>query len=380
MHHWHCAHRGALATLIVLTCSHCGGGGDEDSGPVVPPAATTVQTTLKTQMTRFTPYMAGAESSLLSMLNPDAGQTPGITLLPDTSPGAAPNTFLLSGTYDGNGDGTNETTVGGRVTYAGDPSSLQWSPATGRVDIEVNIPIGGHVYEASLDFRITRAEVQLSGTGSFTNPVTGETTSITLPSGSPIVIKSVTAQNAAVGNACGYNIAGTVPVRITGPTGTLQSNWVFTSSSTSVAVRQAVFTDPAGRQTTLADSSTSLACGESGSIRDWEAVYDQHWVCLPYEYGNARITITATGTSTLTIDDEDPPGSGDIKTYTATTIGASTHAVHGFFDGGPVGNRYREHFTWTLDKSGNFSQWSSYVYTEGPQSGAGGICASRARR
>lgn len=382
MNRWRSVRLGALAAVVVLACSHCGGGGGgkHGSGQIVPPEATMAQTTLKSQMTRFTPYLAGAEASLLLMLNPGAGQTPGITVQPDNSPGAAPNSYLLSGTYDGDGDGANETTVSGRVTFAGDPAGLQWSPATGHVDIAVSLPVGDHVSEAALDFRITLTEVQLSGSGSLTNPVTGVKTSITLPGTSPLVIKAVTAQNGAVGNACGYNVVGTVPVQISGPTGTLRSNWVFTAGSTSVAMQQVAFTDPAGRQTRMTDSSTTLACGDTGSLRDWEAVYDEHWVCLPLEYGDARITITATGASTLTIDDEDPPGSGDINTYTASPVGTSMHAVHGYFDGGPTGNRYREHFTWSLGKDGSFSQWSSYVYTEGSQSGSGGVCASRATR
>ncbi|HQR25317.1 MAG TPA: hypothetical protein PK163_11060 [Steroidobacteraceae bacterium] len=331
-------------------------------------------------MTKFTPYMAGAQSSLLLVLNPDAGQTPGITLALDTSPGAPPNTYTFDGVYDGNDDGTSETSLTGWVTYAGDPTSLQWSPATGHVDIDVNIPIGGHVYHAALDYQVTMTGVRLSGSGSFTNPVTSETTSISLPAGSPLVIKAVTVDSGLVANACGYNIDGTVPVQFSGPTGTLNSNWVFSPGSASVAVRQASFKDPAGKITTMADASTTLTCGDSGSTHDWEATYDQPWVCIPSEYGAARLTLTATDASTLTIDDEDPPGSGDISTYPATIIGSSVYAVHGFFDGGPAGNHYREHFTWTLNKDGTFSQWSTYVYTEGPNAGSGGICAARARR
>jgi hypothetical protein len=194
------------------------------------------------------------------------------------------------------------------------------------------------------------------------------------------VIRAVTTENGLVANACGYNIDGTVPVQFTGPSGTLNTTWKFSPGSSSVAVQQSSFTDPAGKVTTMADTSATLTCGDSGSTHDWEATFDQHWACLPLEYGQAQITITATDSSTLTIDDEDPPGSGDINTYTATTIGPSLHAAHGYFDGGPVGNHYREHFTWTLDASGNFSDWSTYKYTEGPNMGSGGICAARAKR
>jgi hypothetical protein len=382
MHRSLSVRRAIATTFIAVAGTSCGGGGGGGghSPKVVPPEATMAQSAVKSQMTKFTPYMAGAQGSLLLVLNPDAGQTPGITLALDTSPGAAPNTYKFDGVYDGNNDGTSETTLTGWTTYAGVPTSLQWSPATGHVDIDVNIPIGGHVYHAALDYQVTMTEVRLSGTGSFTNPVTSETTSIDVPAASALVIKAVTMDNGLVANACGYNIAGTVPVQFSGPTGTLDSNWVFSPGSASVAVRQASFTDPAGKVTTMADGNVALVCGDSGSTHDWEATYDQPWVCIPLEYGEARLTLTATDSSTVTIDDEDPPGSGDISTYTATTIGSNTHAVTGFFDGGPVGNRYREHFTWTLDKEGNFSQWSTYAYTEGPNAGSGGICAARARR
>lgn len=374
--------RPAIAvTFLAVACTGCSGGGGGGQSPViVPPEATMAQSAVKAQMTKFTPYMAGAQSSLLLVLNPAAGQTPGITLTLDTSPGATPNTYAFDGAYDGNGDGTAETSLTGWTTYAGDPTSLQWSPATGHVDIDVNIPVGGHVYHAALDYQVTMTEVRLSGTGLFTNPVTSETTSINLPVGSPLVIKAVTVDNGLVANACGYNLDGTVPVQFNGPTGTLNSSWMFSPGSASVAVQQASFTDPAGKVTTMADGSVSLACGDSGSTRDWEATYREHWACIPSEHGESQLTITATDASALTIDDEDPPGSGDISTYTAAIIGSSAHTVKGFFDGGPAGNRYREHFTWTLDKNGNFSQWSTYVYTEGPNAGSGGICAARVSR
>jgi hypothetical protein len=56
-------------------------------------------------------------------------------------------------------------------------------------------------------------------------------------------------------------------------------------------------------------------------------------------------------------------------------------AIRGFFVAGPMGNRYREDFNWTLAPDNNgFTQTSRYVYIEGPSTGRGGICAARATR
>lgn len=378
---WRRIRAGAFACLIMLTCAACGGGGDDEgSEDAVPPEAAMAQATLASRMGKFTPYMAGAQASLLLLLNADAGQTPDIVLQPDPSPGAPPHAYVFQGRYDGNADGAPETSLAGAIRYAGDPASLQWSPATGHAEVDVDIPIGGHIYEAALDYRVTLTEVRLSGTGSFRNPVTGETVSVAVDPANPLVIKSVTPQSGGVANACGYEIVGTLPVQLSSSDGKLNSNWVFSSGSASVATRQTVYTDPSGRAVELADASTTLTCGGGAALTDWEATYDQHWVCIPFEHGNARLTISATSADTLTIDDEDPPGSGDFNTYRAAKVGGSAHAVQGFFDGGPVGNRYREHFTWTRDKDGNFAQWSTYIYTEGPNLGSGGVCAARARR
>jgi len=381
MHRSHRILHGAIPALILAASSSCGGGGGGDgSSHIIPPEATLAEGNLKAQMIKLAPHVANAQASLMFIVNPDAGLTPGITYQPDNSPGAAPNTYTFDGIYDGNGDGVSETSLTGKITYAGDPTSLQWGPATGQVDIDIDIPVVGHVYHATIDYRVTATEVRISGSGSFTNPVTGETTSVDIPSGSPVVIRSVTAQNNAVGNACGYNLDGTLAMQLSGPTGTLKSDWLFSPNTTSVAVQRVAFTDPSGKETRMADSTTALACGGSGSINDWTAVYDQHWACLPIEHGNAKLTLAATGASVIAIDDEDPPGSGESKSYTASTIGSSMHAVQGYFDGGPVGDRYREHFTWTLGQNGDFSQWSGYTYTEGANSGKGGICAARATR
>jgi hypothetical protein len=367
-----------MACLLV----GCGGGGGsgKHSPHVIPPEATAADAKVKQQMSRFMPLMGNAQTGFIFILNPAAALTSGITFVPDTQPGAPANSYTFDGIYDGNDDGISETTLSGKVAYAGDPSSVHWSPLTGQTTIDAQIPVVGHVYHATLAFTATETEVRISGSGTFTNPLTGETTTIQIPAGAPVVMKAVSAASAVVANACGYNVDGSVPIQLSGSTGTLNAIWLFSPNTASVAVQRVSFRDPAGQSTAMPDSTVSLTCGSGGAIDDWKAVYDQHWACLPNEHGRARLTLAATDAKTLSITDEDPPGSGDINTYAATIIDASPHAAKGFFDGGPVGNRYHETFTWTLGKDGGFSQWSRYVYTEGPNNGSGGICFALAKR
>jgi hypothetical protein len=375
-----------VACLLVVCSGSDGSGPGSGSGSVpgaalvIPPEATAADAHLKTQMPRLMPLMADAQSAFMYILNPGAALTPGMTLLPDTQPGAPAFSYVFDGIHDGNGDGVSETSLSGKVTYASDPSSLRWSPATGQATMAVQIPVVGHVYGSTLAFTATETEVRLSGSGTFTNPMTGDATTIEIPAGTPVVMKAVSAASNLVANACGYNVTGSVPVKLVGATGTLNSTWVFSPNTASVVVQQGSFRDLAGASTPMPDSTVALACGGAGTIDAWNGVYDQHWACLPNEHGHARLILTAAGATNLSINDEDPPGSGDTATYAATTVSANPHAVQGFFDAGPVGNRYREYFTWTLDKAGNFSQWSRYVYTEGPNNGSGGICFAIAKR
>jgi hypothetical protein len=176
-------------------------------------------------------------------------------------------------------------------------------------------------------------------------------------------------------NACGYSIGGAAQVELAGAPGTLSAVWQFLSSSTSVGIQNASFTDASGKSTALPDSSADLRCGSSATITDWAATFDIEWACLPRESGQFRTTITAVPPDTLSILDE-----GDTTPYAATLIGGGAHAVRGFFNGGPAGTRYREDFNWTLRKDRGFSQSSVYRYFEGPRSGSGGICAATAKR
>jgi hypothetical protein len=331
-------------------------------------------------MSRFVLQLASAQSSLMFMMNPDAGISPDVTFVPDLRPGTPANTYTFDGTYDGNGDGLSETTISGKLTYAGDPASLAWSPLSGQATMNVDLPVVGHIYDATLAFTATATEVRLSGSGTFSNPVTGETTTIDIPAGNPVIVKSVSGISGVVANACGYSLDGSIPIQLSDSTGTLNSTWLFSPNTASVAVQRATFRDSAGQSTTMPDSSVTLSCHASNSIDDWAAVYDQVWVCLPLEYGRAQLTLSVSGANTISITDEDPPGSGDTNVYTATIVGASPSVVQGFFDAGPVGDRYREYFTWTLKENGGFSQVSHYAYTEGPNKDSGGACAATAKR
>lgn len=370
-----------IAACLTTACGGGGGGGGGAGNPVViPQEATAADSRLKTLMGRFVPHLANAQGSFVFVLNPDAAATPGMTYGLDPQPGAPPNRYVFDGIYDGNDDAISETALTGTVTFAGDPASLDWGPASGTTDTDVNIPVLGHVYQSAIAFTATAAgEVQLSGSGTFSDPVTGETTTITIPAGSPVVVQAISGTSGIAANACGFSVDGVIPVEMTGPTGTISANWRFSPNSTAVAVQGTSFRDLAGQSTAMPDSSVTLTCGSGGSIDDWAAVYEQGWACLPIEHGRAQLTLTVMNANTVSIDDEDPPGSGDTSTYTATIVGSSPHVLQGYFDSGPVGNRYREYFTWTLGNDGVFSQSSTYAYTEGPNLGRGGMCVGRAR-
>ena len=369
--------------LYLMTCllAACGGGGDGDGSKepiVIPPEATAAQAALKEDVAKVAPLVANVPGTLLMIMNPGAGLTPGVTFVQDPQP---PNTFAFDGVLDGNGDGIDETTLSGKVTYAGDPSSFdpEWSPMTGNATIGVDIPFVGDV-QATLAFTANQTETRISGSVTFANSVTGETITVDMPANDPLIVKTVPGASGDAANVCGLGLDGRVGIEIAGPTGTLDSSWLFSPNTASVAVQQVSFRNPAGTTTPMPDSTVALTCGQGGTIGEWEAAYDQRWVCLPFEFGQARLTITVSGAQQLSIIDEDPPGSGDTRSYTASVVGNSPHAVQGFFDGGPVGFQYREHFTWTLREDGGFVQSSYYTYTEGPNEDAGGICASLATR
>ncbi len=368
----------ASAALLMLA-SGCRGGGGSEAPAGVPPAATTMDSRLKAGMVRVLPMVAGIESSLVFLLSPGTPVAPHVTALPDTTPGALPHSVTFSGSYDGNGDGFEESTLSGRATFDDDPD-LSWSGLRGQATVDVGIPIVGHLYHADVVFTVATTERRLSGSGTFTDPLSGTRTTMTVDAATPLAVKPATGAAGAVANACGHSLDGQVRLGVEGSTGALRSTWNFSSSSPVASISGASFTDPSGQTTSLPDSSVELRCGGSGSVNDWVATFDQDYACLPRESGRSTITITAAGSTSITVGDEDPPGSGDVKTYPATMVSSSPHAMRGFFEGGPVGYRYREDFTWTLGKGGGFTQVSTYTYFEGPNTGRSGICVASARR
>jgi hypothetical protein len=326
-------------------------------------------------MDSFMPRVARFEGNLVFILHPGTALAQGIVLTPDPTPGVPPNTFTFAGPYDGNEDGFNETTLSGRVTFNGDPDNfaVDWPGFSGQATVDVNIPVLGHVYHANVNFTMAGSSHQLSGTGTFFNPLTGNTTSMT-GAGTPLVIRPATGAAGSVSNACGYSLDGEMAFEVTGPSGTLRATWTFSGNSAQVTVSGRTFTDTSGVVTPLPDTTVESHCGEGGTINDWAGTYDLRWACLPRESGSDTITITVTGPDTVTIDDE-----GEI--YTARTIGGNPHALRGFFIDGPPGSQYREDFNWTMRKSlSGFSQTSQWVFIEGARIGSGGVCVASAPR
>ena len=339
-----------------------------------------MQSDLKSGMTRFAPLLGNTEASLLFMLNPGTPMAQGVTLTPDLGPGQPPNSFTVAGTYDGNGDGIDETTISGNVIFAEDPATT-WSNLNAQLAIDIAIPILGHVYHGDMTLAISGDERRISGSGTFSSPISATTTTMTVAGATPLVVKPATGAAGSASNACGYSLDGQVQLDVSGASGTLSSVWNFSAGNASAVVNNATFTDGLGQSLALPDTSVDLRCGESGSVNDWVGTFDQSWACMPRESGQSRTTITVVNANTITIADEDPPGSGDVINYQATVIGENPHALRGFFIAGPAGTRYREDFNWTLGKNaGSYSQFSRYAFIEGPMIGQGGICVASARR
>jgi YD repeat-containing protein len=331
-------------------------------------------------MARSVARLASLEAGVVIVMNPGSPLAPGMTVAPDPS-ASAPNSFTFSGTYDGNGNGQAETTLDGRVTYVNDPTdfSLGFNGATGTVGVGIDI-LGGlmHVYRGNMAYTMGMAEHRFSGGGTFTNPMTGTTTTMTVNPAQPVSIKVADGTANARSNACAHSMNGQAQFSVAGPTGALASLWRFAYDSTTVAVTGASFTNTAGQTTVLPDSQVDLGCSPGGSINDWAGRFRIQWSCLPRETGEFNTTITVKNSTTLTmIDDGDTPA----EAYEASLIGASPRTIRGFFIDGPMGNRFREDFNWTLSFDGNgFSQTSRYVYFEGLLTGRGGICSARATR
>ena len=358
----------------VLVRQFVGCSSDSEPNPV-PANATALASYTKTGVKLVVPRMATFESMLPFLINPGSPGSGGQTF----NPTGAPNTYTFSVPLDGDGNGITETTVAGTAAFNGDPAGADVGFG-GHLDFTMNTAGGIGNFTGEMDFDVTATGREVSGGGTFVEGVTGNMTTLTVPAASPLVLKSATGGTNSVANVCGYSAQGDAGFEVAGPQGTLVSTWLFRSNKATVTVTGATYTDGSGNSTDLPDTEVTIPCGATGSLSDWAGVFVQVWACLPPEFGDAQLTLSVAG-STVNISDEDPVGSGDISTYSATPVAGNPHELRGYFIAGPAGNTYREDFSWKLTPNGaTFSQISYYRYLEGPNVGTGGMCGGRATR
>ena len=354
-------------------------GSDGTGSTPIPPDAATTNSYVKSGVAFIVPRLPVLDGLLPFLLNPGSPGAAGIQFGPDPTPGAPPNSYVFAIPFDGNGDGVKETTVTGRGAFSDIPSNAGVGFG-GHIDADMQTATGVGDFSGSLDFTFTAAGAALSGSGTFTDAVTGNSTTLTISSGAPLVIKPATGTGSSMANACAYSLNGPVKLDASGPKGSLSSLWTFASNQKAVSVTNATHTANGGTVTNLPNASVVIPCG-GGSVSDWVGVFRQHWACLPPEFGQADLTFTVAAASTVSISDDDPPGSGDINVYQATAVDGNAHMIRGFFIGGTAGSTYREDFTWTLAPSGTSVALSSrYVYQQGPSTGSGGLCGGIATR
>ncbi|MDH4130839.1 MAG: hypothetical protein OEV95_03430 [Gemmatimonadota bacterium] len=338
-----------------------------------------MNTYLKTGVRLLITRVDGVEATLPFLLNPASPGAAGMVFQPDLSPGAPPNAYNFDIPVDGDGDGVSEAAISGDGVFNGDPANAGLGFG-GHLDVTLTTTGGLGNFSASLDFTSTAAGRELSGTGSFTDAATGNTTTLTLAPAAPLLVRHAAGSAGSVPNACAYSLEGDMDLVVSGPLGTLAETWGFLSSRKTVRVTKSKYTAPDAKSTDMPDASVDIPCG-SVRLQDWNGAFLQHWACLPPEFGQATLTLDVGGGSTINISDEDPPLSGDINTYQATVVSGNANYVRGFFIAGPTGSTYREDFIWTLAPSKNqFSQFSYYTYLEGPSVGSGGLCGGTATR
>ncbi len=312
-------------------------------------------------------------------LNPAAPGAGGIQFTPDPAPGAAPHSYIFSMDLDGDGDGTDETTFSGNATFTDDPNNA--APGFGgHVVLTMQTAGGLGTLTGAMDFTLGTTGGEVSGTGTLTEGITGNVTTLTVPAGTPLHIEMARGTSGSVANACGSSLDGDLQLDVAGPSGSLASSWGFQNTSATARVTNASFTDNSATTTQIPDANVSVPCGQQSAVSDWNGTFDQNWTCIPAEYGSATLTLVLSGT-TISISDEDPPGSGNPATYQASMIPGNPHVMRGFFIGGPPGNTYREDFTWLLAPDGDsFTDVSRYIYNAGPSTGTGGYCGGVATR
>ncbi len=367
-----------LGPAVVCALVACGSSGS-DSGSL-PSDAEEMRSYLKEGVTLIVPRLGGAGAVLIFALNPLSPAAGGLQFDPDPAPGAPPNSYIFSGAFDGDGDGSSETSFSGSATFNGDPA-LAGPGFGGHVVLTMDSDDGLGTLTGDMDFVLNAGGGEVSGTGTFTEVVTGNSTTVTVDQAAPLEIKLATGAANSVANACASSLDGDVQLDVNGPTGAMSSTWGFSNTRKTVAVTGASFTDNSDQTTDIPDANVTIPCGQSAHLSDWTGAFLQDWACIPAEYGSATLTLATAGSSTIGITDEDPPNSGDLSSYSASMLSGNPHVVRGFFISGPTGNTYREDFNWILAADGNsFSQVSMYTYLEGPNQGSGGICGGLATR
>jgi hypothetical protein len=364
--------RKLLLSVLFLPIAGCGSDGEPNP---VPAGAATLASYTSAGVKLVVPRMANFEAVLPFLLNPASPGAGGVSL----NPSGAPNTYTFNVPLDGDGNGSTETTVAGTGVFNGAPGTADVGFG-GHLDFTMATAGGIGNFTGEMDFALTSAGRQVSGGGTFVEGVTGNMTTLTVPTASPLVLVAAKGGGNSVANVCGYSVQGDAQFEVEGVDGTLSSTWQFRSNRSTVGVTAATYTDNNGKSTDIPDTQVTIPCGGSGALSDWNGTYLQNWACLPAEYGQATLTLTVSG-NTVNIADEDPPGSGDVATYTATAIPGNPHELRGHFIGGPAGSTYREDFSWKLLPNSNVaSEISFYRYVEGPNTGTGGICGGKAVR
>jgi hypothetical protein len=368
--------RWIAGSVAVVLLAGCGDSNDSDGGSI-PPDAQALLDYEQAGVKLVIPRLSGFEARLPFLLQPGTPGAGGLVFQPDPSPGAPPNSYLFSIPVDGDDNGISEVTLDGSAAFNGDPANAG-TGFGGHLDFTMSMTGGLGDFTGAMDFTLNASgERELSGTGTFTEGVTGNVSTLTVSPGSPMTMKAATGAADSRANACGYSLNGSADLQVTGAAGTLSSTWVFSNASRNVEVTNGSF-ESGSTTTPIPNTTLTIPCGNNGVLADWVGVFDQDWGCFPLEVGQATLTLSKTG-NTIDISDEDPPGSGDLASYSAAPVPGNPHVLRGFFIGGPPGSTYREEFTWTLSPTGTgFSQISFYVYQEGPSIGSGGLCAGRA--
>jgi hypothetical protein len=365
---------GPLALLAAVGCSST----DSDHSSI-PPEAAALQNYVHAGVRITIPRLAGVEARLPFLLSQGSAGAGGLVFQPDPAPGAPPNAYLFTIPVDGDNDGLAEVTLDGSAVFNGDPAQVGVGFG-GHLDFTTTMAAGLGDFTGAMDFSLAaNGDRVISGSGTLTESVTGNVTAVHVDPATPITMRAAAGTANTQANACAYSLDGTVGLEVTGSQGVLSSDWTFTNTSRNVAVTNASFTD-GSKTTQLPNTSITIPCGGNGTLSDWNGSFLQNWACFPPEFGQAMLTLAKTGSS-ISISDEDPPGSGQSDTYSASPVPGNPHVIRGFFIGGPPGSTYREDFSWTLSSNGNaFSQISYYVYQEGPSIGTGGLCAGQAVR